>query len=525
VRPALRLAATAISALVFGLAFPPESVKPLAWIALVPWLVALRGSSVLGALVLAWLWGVLAAWSVGDWMPEAVEIYFLQPRWLGYLFFLGIATTMASVYYAGFALAYRALASRLGPLALPFATAAAWTAAELGRGRLFTGTPFFIGNPWGLLGYSQAGADAFVQGAALGGVYLLGFALAAVNAGVAGLVPALRRDRATAGRAALGAAASALPALLLVLYGVASLRDAPPAAVPAGDATPVAIVQGNVNLGTRWRSEFYGQNLDVYLDATREALAAEPAATVFWPEGALTFFLEDEPAYQRAIALVLAAGGAELVVGGPRTTGDAESAFFNTIFLLDPQGRLVGRYDKQFLVPFSEYFPFRRIDLLRRRFERVRTFTPGEPTAPLPTRAGPAGILTCNEAMLPEVAAARVAAGAALLVNPSNDTWIPSHRFAEHLFDIVRLRAVEQRRFLVRASTSGPSATIDPWGRIQTRSEPFSKAVLRGRVAARSDRTVYGRIGDAFAFACAAGVVVALVATRSGSRNRGRDLG
>jgi apolipoprotein N-acyltransferase len=271
------------------------------------------------------------------------------------------------------------------------------------------------------------------------------------------------------------------------------------------------VVQGNVSLGTRWRSEFYGRNLDVYLEGTWEALSKRPGAVVFWPEAALTFLLEEEPDYARAIARVLAAGDAELVAGGVRNGGSAEAPrYFNTIFAIDPAGVVRARYDKQVLVPFTEYFPLRRIDLLRRSFERVRVFAHGGPAALLPTRAGPAGVLTCNEAMQSELAAERVHAGARLLVNPSNDTWVPQRVFADHLFDLVALRAVEQRRFLVRASTSGPSAIVDPWGRVQARSEPFARAVVQGWVVPRSELTPYARVGDAFALACVAAVPLAL---------------
>src|SRR5438093_1293079 len=82
-----------------------------------------------------------------------------------------------------------------------------------------------------------------------------------------------------------------------------------------------------------------------------------------------------------------------------------------------PDGSVPGQYAKRLLIPFAEYFPFGRIDLLRRNFARVREFESGAPAAPLPTAAGPAGILICNEAMFPEAAAQRVREGAGYLVN------------------------------------------------------------------------------------------------------------
>jgi apolipoprotein N-acyltransferase len=136
----------------------------------------------------------------------------------------------------------------------------------------------------------------------------------------------------------------------------------------------------------------------------------------------------------------------------------------------------------------------------------------------LPTVAGAAGILICNEAMLPEVAAARVAAGAAYLVNPANDSWLDDPTYAALQFDIVSLRAVEQRRWLVRASTSGPSALVDPWGRIVAESRSQTRDLIAGALEARADRTPYGRVGDAFAGLCLAATLVGLVHATRGRR-------
>jgi len=278
------------------------------------------------------------------------------------------------------------------------------------------------------------------------------------------------------------------------------------------DAVPISIVQGNVDLGNRWRSDLYGRNLELYLDLTRAALEQHRPAIVFWPEGAMNFFLADEPLYRSAIGHVLENGPAQLVTGAPRVESpDRDPRYYNSIFLLSPRGEILGTYDKQLLVPFSEYFPL-RIDLLRRSFGRVREFQPGAPKPPLPTRAGLAGVLNCNEAMLPEIVSRRVQAGASFLVNPSNDTWLADHKFSEIQFDMVAVRSIEQRRYLVRASTSGPSGIVDPWGRVVVRSRPLSREVVHGSVEPLELRSVYGRVGDLFAYACTGAVAVALLA-------------
>jgi apolipoprotein N-acyltransferase len=172
----------------------------------------------------------------------------------------------------------------------------------------------------------------------------------------------------------------------------------------------------------------------------------------------MTFFLEGDPGHRRAIGRVLAAGDVELVAGGPRQEEAGENpVFYNTIFSISPTGDIQDRYDKELLVPFAEYFP--------------------------------------------------------------NDIWIPEPRFTAQQFDIIALRAVEQRRFLVRASTSGPSAIVDPWGRVVARTEAGTRGLVSGRVSPREDLTLYARLGDLFAFLSAGAVALALLlGVRSATR-------
>ncbi len=509
----LALAATAISGLLYALAFPPISWKPLAWVALAPFFLALRGVGPRAALFLAWFWAVFASSLVADALPRAVETYFFQPRLQSLLFAVLVWTLTGSVYYMVFAPVYRAMARR-PTAALPLLAAAAWAALELARGRLLSGSSLFVGNPWALIAYSQVGSDALVQIAAVTGVYGISFCIVAVNAAVAEIGREIWVNRRLSRKLLATGVVALLPTAAALLYGQLALRSA--SAEDGASEVPVALVQGNINMGSRWRSDFYGRNLDTHMQLTWEALKDGRPRIAFWPEGALTFFLEEEPLYQRSIERLLSAADLELVVGGP-SIEDAEAkhlVYFNSIFLLDPRAKIRGRYDKRHLLPFAEYFPLPQVDFLRRRFERVRFFKRGEPSPPLATRAGAAGVLVCNEAMYPEVARARVLEGAEYLLSPSNDTWIQDEVWAHRMFDLVSLRAVEQRRYLVRASTSGPSAIVDPWGRVQQRSRPFERGVLVGSIRPRNSVSVYGRVGDAFILVCVASVIAALVLPR-----------
>jgi apolipoprotein N-acyltransferase len=494
------------------LAFPPTGWKWLAWVGAAPFLVAVRFSSVGGALLLACLWTALYWYVLWAWGPEAVSVYFLQSKLVGIAFLVGTAVLMFVPYHMAFSAVYRALAGRFGVL-LPLLAAAAWAAAELARGRLFTGTSFFIGNPWALLGYSQVGFDPLMQIASIAGVYGVSVVLIAFNAALAGLAVDLWQQRRPLGRSIGLIGVGVLPAGAALVFGYSALRAAPTQEI-ASAAVGAAIIQANLESTSRWRSDLYGRNLDTYLDLTRETLAESDPEIVFWPESAMTFFVEREPGYEWAIGKVLSLGGAELVAGAPRAVGSNEPDYFNSIYLISEEGAILARYDKEYLLPFAEFFPFEKLDLLRRRFGAIRRFSAGQPTPPLPTRAGPAGIVICNEVMFPEIVGRRVAQGAAYLVNPSNDSWVPDPQFAMHQFQIASVRAVEQRRYLVRTSTSGPSAIVDPWGRVQVRTEPFTRDVIVGSIRPRTERSVYGRIGDLFGLVCAISVLAALIPRR-----------
>jgi apolipoprotein N-acyltransferase len=106
--------------------------------------------------------------------------------------------------------------------------------------------------------------------------------------------------------------------------------------------------------------------------------------------------------------------------------------------------------------------------------------------------------------------------------DPSNDTWISDAKYTEQQLDIATVRAIEQRRWLVRASTAGPSALVDPYGRVTVRTPALERAVAAGDVWPRRGLTVYARAGDAFAFACVAAAALGVAAARRESHSRPR---
>jgi len=482
-----------VTPVLHGASFPPFGLAALAWIAFVPWFAAIRVAGPVAALAITSFTTFAGSTVVASWLPRAVANYYGQPFALGVAFFVAVWAVTVAPFVLAFTVAYRVLARRAS-WTLPLLAGAAWAATELCRVELL------VGNPFGLLGYSQASALPLVQVADVTGIYGVSFVLAAVNAALA--------DVWIAGRRALaGLAAAVAVAAAALLYGAVRL------AAPAAGAPPmrVAVAQANLDLGSQWRRELYGKNLDAYAALTRDALREPGTALVVWPESAMTFFLEDERLYRTAIARLLAPSHAQLLAGGPRAEGGRNARYYNSAFLLSPAGDIVARYDKQRLLPFAEYFPLASIELLRREFARVREFVPGSDTPPLPTAVGPTGVVICNEAMFPRIVTARVRAGAHLLVNLTNDSWLGDVQYSAQALDMARVRAIEQRRWVVRASTSGPSALIDPSGRVTAETAAFTRGTIGGGVAAETAVTPYARWGDVFGLACGVAVVVGIV--------------
>lgn len=502
--PVPRVALTVLSAVLYASSFPPLACHVVAWFALVPLLLALRGTSDRAALALGALWAIVAAEGVGTWFATGVAHYYGRPLAVGALFFAGVSLILAAPFYAAFSAVYARLGrdQRLGAYE-PLWAPAAWVACELARAR------FLVGNPWALLGYTQVGWTPIVQIADLTGVYGVSFVVFATNAAVATCLAKGIGSRA----ARRGLATAAVLTLTLVVYGVGRMTRP----LAAGAPLDVAIVQASTDVGAAWRPELYGANLDAYLRLSHDVLRERPDLVV-WPESAVTFFLEDEPAYRAAIARVFGASGAELIAGGPaHDDGDAEHArYFNSAFLIGADAAILDRYDKTRLVPFGEYFPFSGLEPLRRRFAFARVFTPGAPRGPLVDGRHPIGSVICFEAMYPELVSEQVVRGATLLVNLTNDAWMGDTSFAPFHLAIASLRAVESRRYLVRAAATGISAVIDPFGRTVAEIPAFTPGTRTVRVEALDGLTFYARYGDVFAVACA--IAAAALAALSGRR-------
>ena len=357
----------------------------------------------------------------------------------------------------------------------------------------------FTGFPWLTLSTAFAFQPAWTQVASLVGTYGLSafYAVAAFAAAAACL---------ESGKPRLVAAAVALGILLaLPGYGMFRLTQ-----VPEQKEQPLSLimVQGNIDQNLKWDPAFQKATLDHYLALSKEALSAcasSPSCPkpelILWPETAMPFYFQQHHEHAATLRRFATDNSIYLAFGAPALLRDAHNtSLLNRLYMLSPSGVTAGFYDKEHLVPFGEYTPFAaNIPFLSDVLQGMN-FTPGMHNKPLRLRRQDnsdllMGALICYEAIFPALAQERVEQGAEILINISNDGWFrKSSAPLQHLAHAV-LRCVEQSRSLARATNTGITAAVDPYGRLTARLDGlFIDGALTTTVEPCRKTTLYHRI-------------------------------
>lgn len=354
---------------------------------------------------------------------------------------------------------------------------AAWVLVEWWRGWFLTGFP------WLSLGYSQT--DTWLAGLApLGGVPLVSFALLT---GAGALVCLWRESR----RGRLIAAT----ALLLPWCAGGLLRDVA-WTVPSGDERTVAIVQGAIPQDMKWLVSNQQRILDDYASLHEQALGAD---LIVWPESALPDVVSMLSGYVGAMWAAARGQGSDMVLGVMRTSASprgGEPLYFNSMLALGEDEPAF--YDKRQLVPFGEHFPVPAAvrEWLRLMNLPYSDFTPGEKRqAPLELAGVRLAASICYEDAYPALLRHETRLSDAL-VTVTNDAWFGRSGARYQHLQIARMRALESRRYLLRAANDGVSAVIAPDGQVVARAPEFEPAVLRATFTPLQGDTPYLATGN-----------------------------
>jgi len=466
------------------LSFPKFGCGAIAWVAWVPLLIALRGKGVREAMMLGFSAGLVFHVGILYWITYVVVKYGSLSLTLGVAAMLLLCAYL-SLYTAVFAAGCVLFRNCAPLLAVPLL----WTGLEFIRGWIFTGFP------WETLAYSQYRYLPLIQIADVTGPAGLSFLIVVVNTL---LFQALITKRASMRFGSI--AAIAVVFLLLSGYGIWRLDDVREGMAKSA-SIPVSLIQGNIDQNLKWNPRYQRDTVEAYLSQSARYLPP-PGGVIVWPETAVPFYFQDDGPLQRRILAFARDHRVWIVLGSPTYADRAVGTnFANSAFLVDPDGRIAGRYDKVHLVPYGEYVPLRRyFPFISKLAVGVGDFRPGRGYFPLSLNGHCLGILICYEGIFPAAGTDYKRRGAEMLVNITNDAWFgPTSAPYQHLSMTV-FRAVETRTYLCRAANTGISAFISPTGEITKKTGLFLRSGLAGEVRLLAKKTIYSTYGDFFAY-------------------------
>ncbi|MGE0122559.1 MAG: apolipoprotein N-acyltransferase [Vicinamibacterales bacterium] len=357
-----------------------------------------------------------------------------------------------------------------------------WVAGEFARGHILGGFP------WVPLGSSMAPVLPVVQLASLIGVYGLSWYLVAHSTLIAVVIIGTPAQRVRAGIAAV--------ALLAAVSIWGGLRLADGALTRAGTPLAVALVQANIRQEEKWDERMAPEIERRYDRLTRQAAAAG-AEVVLWPESATPYYFNEAPSRAAAVRALVRDTGTPLLFGTDEIERGQPPRYYNSAFMLAPDGAVAAVYRKMQLVPFGEFVPLRSmLFFVSPLVEGVSDFSPGDRVTMLPMAGHMASTAICYEIVYPHLAREAVRQGAELLTTITNDAWYGDSSAPYQHFALASLRAVEQGRYLARAANTGISGVVDPYGRVIGATRVFEEAVVVAEVRALRGRTVYATIGD-----------------------------
>ena len=506
----LRIAGSLMSGVLLAATFPGIAQPTLAFVALVPLLFSLRGTSWKEACGLAWLSGFLFFCITLSWFMQmrhtVDEPLFVFAILIGYLVLAAYCALyfipfgwMASVLCVGVVQhRWHRQIVQMGVLT------AVWVAAEYLRGHLLTGFG------WNSLGVSQYQNAPLIQIAAWGGVPIVSALIVWMNVAVyltfSRYLPFKRVERA---RPHVELMVGVLPLALAIAFGMQQIFSQE----PAGTSHRVALVQPNISQTDRRGDANIVEIRKRLEELSQAALRAGEIDILVWPETALPDLIQTSPESRQLIRSVLAHQTPLLMGAVEYQRRESAYAIFNAALYFDADLQPSEVYYKRHLVPFGEYVPLPQVFGFLSPLDSA--FTPGEQPVVIPLHQESVfAPLICFEDTVASVTAASVRAGAQWLINLTNDAWFdPSAQSEQHLAHAV-FRCVEHGVPMVRCCNTGVSACIDRFGRIHRRLASEKSGFLIADVELHESLpTFYTEWGDLFANValvgtlCSAGII------------------
>jgi len=490
-----------VSGVLLTACFPDSGLYYLAFIAMVPLLFSIQSMTPKQSFYAGFMAGASHYLTLIYWLVPTVTIYG------GLNWALGVATLVLlclylALYIGGFAW----LIKRLTPpgWATPIVGAGIWVGLEYIRTHALTGFP------WGILGYSQYLNQTLVQIADLTGVLGISFVIVLCNFALAHLFVHMSSPSDTQKKLRRETWVIISYTLVMVvaagIYGRHQIQRLD-AIIYKAPQPNICVAQGNINQDLKWDKAFKRATIEKYGSLSLGAIPQKPEL-IIWPETALPFYYGIDTVESNLVDEYIRKARTHFLVGSPAYERGRETIkYYNRAYMLNPLALVTGTYDKTHLVPFGEYVPLGEyLTFLGKITEQAGNFSRGDETFfPLSFRDHKTGVLICFEILFPSIAREFVKNGADLLTTITNDAWFGQTSAPGQHFAVAVLRAVENRRSVVRAANTGISGFIDPLGRVLEKTDLFETTAITKPVPALKEISFYTRHGELF-------VMVVLVA-------------
>ncbi len=498
------------------------------FLALVPFLWAIQGVSPGKAFRLGLFAGFIHYVSLLYWIVIVLGFYGHLAWWVSVPALILLSLYM-SLYTAFFAMGAAVMQQRL--FAFIWLAPTAWVALDFIRGTVFSGFP------WQDVGYSLYRIPLLIQVADLVGHHGITYLIILINClffAVIKIVSRLSDDNVNHGqtrdaqwKTSLSLGIGLLFVLITAYYNFSRYQEVE-YLVNQSQSIPVVVVQGNIPQDQKWTPEMQEETLKIYTDLSISALSTmtkENASPILiWPETAIPLYLHEDGRIPIIIESMTQDEGVFLLTGAPyieesSASGSSEAQrHYNSAVLISDNGKIIDRYDKQHLVPFGEYIPFRSIlPSVAPVVESMGDFNAGSKRGPLSCQNVKLGILICFESIFPDLSRNWAAEGANLLVNITNDAWFGRSSAPWQHLSMAVFRAVETRKSMARAANTGVSGFVDPLGRLLSVSSLFESDYLMAKIPLLGSSTTFVRYGHYFPSMC---LIVTLLTIVSGIRRK-----
>ncbi|HWF08078.1 MAG TPA: apolipoprotein N-acyltransferase [Bryobacteraceae bacterium] len=425
-------------------------------------------------------------WRFGYGYAAGVVYWFGLCNWIQWTLahHAGVNGAMAWFLFALFCLAKAlqmgAFAVAAGPLmnstfALP-GIAALWVGLEW--------THSYTGFEWLNLGNAGSNMSIPLRLAPLTGVWGISFVFALMSAAIASAL--LRKPRARL-------------VWLLLAVALLFLPDVP--AAERGNASAI-LVQPNIDDEIDWTPQLLRQTeqqMTILSVTGVMSGGARGPDLIVWPEAPAPFE-EQDPSFMSVVGSVARTAHAPVLTGVVARAPDG--APLNSALLVGPGGNTISRYDKVNLVPFGEFVPWPFGLLTRKVSAQAGDFEAGKRVVVSSIDGHSIGTFICYESVFPSYIRRFAASGAEVLFNISNDSWFGKSAARYQHLEIVRMRAAENARWILRATDNGVTTVIDPAGRVVRSTEEYTELAARFQYRYRDGQTFYTRFGDWFVAAC-----------------------